>query len=98
MVDQKLLKSWRITESHLEAAVSHLPKDAVLECEDGSLDGYRDWLRHNELGLAFDDLKALGHVNDVPREYWMALRNAAENMNLTESVEECDRILDGYSA
>jgi len=41
MVDQRLLESWRITESHLEKAISHLPDDAVLECEDGSLDRCR---------------------------------------------------------
>jgi len=98
MIDQKLLESWRNTKSHFEKAIRHLPNDAILECEDGSLDKYRDWLQHNELGLAFEELEALGHVNDVPREYWMALRDAAQNMKLTESVEECNRILDGYSA
>lgn len=98
MVDEKLLESWRITEGFLEQAIALLPGDAVLECEDGTLEGCRDWLRHNELGLAFEDLDALGRVNAVPREYWMALRDAAENMGLSESVEECNRILDEYPA
>ena len=98
MVDEKLLENWRITERYLKQAIALLPTDAVLECEDGSLEGCRNWIRHNELGLAFEDLDALGKVNAVPRQYWMALRNAAENMGLTESVEECNRILNEYAA
>lgn len=98
MVDEKLLESWRITAGFLEQAIALLPDDAVLACEDGTLEGCREWLRHNELGLAFEDLDALGRVNAVPREYWVALRDAAENMGLSESVEECNRILDEYPA
>jgi hypothetical protein len=96
MVDQSLLESWRITESYLEQAIGHLQKGAVLECEDGSLERCRDWLRHNELGLAFEELDALGRVNDVPREYWIALLAAAENMRLARSAEKCRRVLDTY--
>ena len=97
MVDKKLLENWRITTSYLEEAIGHLPHDAVVECEDGSLARCRDWLQHNELGLAFEELDALGRENQVPREYWMALLAAAENMGSTRSIEECKRALDAYS-
>lgn len=98
MADEKLLHSWRITHGYLEQAITHLPGNAVLECEDGSLERCRDWLEHNELGLAFEELEALGRVNDVPREYWLALLGAAENMGNPGSIAECKRALDGFSA
>ena len=98
MVDEKLLESWRITEGFLEQAIALLPDDAVLECEEGTLEGCREWLRYNELGLAFEGLDALGRANSVPQAFWVALRDAAENMELTESVEVCNRLIEEYSA
>jgi hypothetical protein len=99
MADRTLLESWRITQFYLEEAIAFLLGAAVLECgENGSLKRCRDYLEHNELGLAFEELEGLGKVNDVPREYWMALLAASKNMELSLSVEECKRALDGYPA
>ena len=73
----RLRRSWRITERYLEQAIAALPADGVLECEDGSLERCRDWLQHNEFGLVFEELDALAKVNDVPREFWVAMLAAA---------------------
>lgn len=87
-----------MTEGFLEQAIALLPVDAVLECEEGTLGGCREWLRHSEPGLAFEDPGALGRVNAVPREYRAGLRDAAEKMGPTENVEERNRIIEQYSA
>ena len=94
----RLRRSWRITERYLEQAIAALPADGVLECEDGSLERCRDWLQHNEFGLVFEELDALAKVNDVPREFWVAMLAAAEAMGFTESAGEFRQTLSAYSA
>ncbi|MDN3057031.1 MafI family immunity protein [Streptomyces sp. SRF1] len=46
----------------------------------------REWLDHNELGLAFDDLVDLGHDHELPLAFWQHLDEAAREMNLYSSV------------
>jgi hypothetical protein len=45
--------------------------------------GVQEWLDHNELGLAFDDLVDLGHDRELPLTFWQHLDMAAREMNLS---------------
>ena len=80
---------WIKVRAHLEAAVGHLPEPPRSRDRAGSLEGYREFLAHNELGLAFDELELLGTANDVPDAYWRELAAAALLMKLDSRAELC---------
>ncbi len=86
---KSLKESWKITERHLAAARALLPSPMVEfpESEAGSIRGFEDYLSHNELGLALDELEGLGEANHCPAEFWQELAAAAENMELTKQAE-----------
>ena len=84
-----LRKSWEITRLHLERARNLLPLAGREKSEGGSLAEFEDFLSHNELGLAFDELEMLGVENPCPPEFWREMLSAAENMQLAEQAERC---------
>jgi hypothetical protein len=77
MASDELQRSWQITRQHLDAARSQLPKE------------YEDWLAHNELELAFDELEGIGLEVTCNHAFWSELLAAAENMSLPEHAERC---------
>jgi hypothetical protein len=56
--------------------------------EGGTLESCAEWLQHNELELAFDELEMIGTANKVPDDYWVHLA-AAELMNLGAREARC---------
>lgn len=70
--------SWAQTVHHLEEARALLEDDQA-----PGLDDYRDYLAHNELGLAFDVLTEVGAERKVPKRFWEVLREAGDEMCLT---------------
>jgi hypothetical protein len=46
-----------------------------------------EYLHHNEFGLALECAEGLGRLSDAPKEFWMELRMAAENMGLRAAAE-----------
>lgn len=77
-----LEESWNITRRHLQAARSLLPSNLEENTEFGILQKFDEWLDHNELELALDELEGLGELNDCTTAYWKELLDAAENMKL----------------
>ncbi|WP_310729240.1 MafI family immunity protein [Streptomyces sp. N2A] len=77
MTDHPLASSWTATRDHLNAAMSCLVQTAEIDSR-----GVQEWLDHNELGLAFDDLVDLGHDRELPLAFWQHLDEAAREMNL----------------
>lgn len=77
MTDRPLASSWTTTRDHLTAAMSSLTETAEIDPS-----GVQEWLDHNELGLAFDDLVDLGHDRELPLAFWQYLDKAAREMNL----------------
>ena len=55
--------------------------------ERGSVKRYREWLDHNELELALDELEALAEINAVQRAFWESMLSAADEMKLTDHAE-----------
>ena len=64
-----LQQSWDITRRHLERARQFLPPSSKEAAEDGSLTTFEDFLSHNELGLAFDELEMIGTDNPCAPEF-----------------------------
>ncbi len=55
--------------------------------EGGSVKRYWEWLNHNELELALDELEMLAEVNAVQHAFWESLLSAADEMKLTDRAE-----------
>jgi hypothetical protein len=88
MTDVKLLKSWKITVTLLERARSALPVASEQHAQEQAalLAKYREFLEHNELGLALDTLEELGHLTPCRGRFWRDLERAAENMGLVDRL------------
>lgn len=90
---QRIHESWDRTRAYLGRAALLLPPSPFKSAEGGRIDRYREWLDHNELELALDELEGLGANNPVPREFWVHLRDAAEEMRLERHVLRMDKRL-----
>ena len=86
MTTEELRKSWAITLRHLAVSrfylQEHLPGNEAEECWTQA----QEFLHHNELGLALDELQALGELCSAPREFWSELLSAAENMGRVKNI------------
>ncbi len=74
-------RSWRITREHLATARAQLP---AIEDEFGRalLASCEEYLEHNELQLAMEDMAEAGERCLAPLPFWSALSRAADNMGL----------------
>ena len=88
-----LERSWLITRGHLSSALAYLPPEPVGGDEGWSLPRYQEWLAHNELELALDELAGLGEANMAPKEFWHALAAAANNMGLKDRAKAYENFL-----
>ena len=91
MARAELEKSWAVTVQLLEEARALLRRDATPGPDGGTLARYQDYLGHNELELALDELADVGVANSPPREFWRKLCRAAENMELKGHVAQFER-------
>ncbi len=82
----ELQNSWSITKEYLKNALELLPKNSIPGEEGQSIKQYQEYLVHNELELALDELAALGEANDCSSNFWNFLILAADNMNLKDRV------------
>jgi hypothetical protein len=78
VADAELEQTWARTKAHLEAARGVLPR-----AEAPGVDDYRNYLTHNELGLAFDVLVEVGSAEQARQRFWQIMQDAATEMNLT---------------
>ena len=79
---RELEASWSRTRAHLNKAFAQLPPSPKDGEEGGSVPRYREWLDHNELELALEELELLGEANNVGELFWEFLLRAATEMNL----------------
>ncbi|HKV12229.1 MAG TPA: hypothetical protein VJ725_29055, partial [Thermoanaerobaculia bacterium] len=84
-----LHRLWAEVRQRLEAAARLLPNPVRSGDDGGTLAAFYDWLEHNELELAFDELEMLGEANDVPDDYWLQLAAAARAMKLEAGEARC---------
>jgi hypothetical protein len=88
MSDVELQKRWKTTRWHLEYARRVLPSNAlenkgeIPDQDVATLGAYQDFLDHNELELALDQLEGLGSLNHCRGGFWRSLERAAQIMGL----------------
>jgi hypothetical protein len=88
-----LEQSWHRTRRHLDTAARLLPADPKRGPDGGSIAAYSDWLEHNELELALDELLMLGEANSAGTEFWQTLLEAANEMKLDAHAAGISRLL-----
>ena len=77
MIDERLLKRWKITRTLLSEAAKQL----------SAADGfalYEEYIEHNELELALSTLEDLAKHTPVDSAFWRNLKRAADVMGLRE--------------
>jgi len=81
MVD--LPKLWALIKGDLSRARNLLPPSPE---NQESLSQYYEFVEHNELELACDELEESARDRVVSGEFWLALRDAAKKMRLDDHV------------
>ena len=87
MANIELRQSWAFTLRHLAACRYYLSETL------GSVEALKverefvGYLHHNELSLALECAEELGRLSDAPRQFWIELRMAADNMGLKAEAE-----------
>ena len=71
-------------QSNLRSAQMLLP-DSV---KDHELRNFEEYLSHNELELAMDELDRFGQSHDCPGGFWRSLERAADTMKLQDKARE----------
>lgn len=89
-----LRASWKRTEAHLKEARRELPVDPVPGHEIGSAADFQEFLDHNELELALDELEGMAYTNPSTARFWFSLRKAASEMQLEGHRDRYTRILE----
>jgi hypothetical protein len=89
-VNVDLRKRWKVTEALFNRAILGLPTLSPTErvAVDGLIVEAREFLAHNELGLALDDIAAAAALAPCRGRVWRDLERAAEVMGLPERASE----------
>jgi hypothetical protein len=85
-------KLWVQIKADLMKARNTLLQDAA---NDKAISQYEEFLTHNELELACDMLESYGQAHTVNKEFWLALRAAAEKMALYDRARKYERRVSG---
>jgi hypothetical protein len=87
MTDPRLWKIWGIAEANLKDARRFLLDTAPLAAEDtASLANFDEYLAHNELGLALEEIADIGSKYACAAAFWKRLEAAAEAMERRDSA------------
>ena len=82
----ELRESWAITVSLLESAKQELTAS--------QLGDYTEFLCHNELELALDELERAGDEGPRSAKFWQLLAAAADNMKLVKRAADLRKRFD----
>lgn len=90
MVDPHLWKQWKVCTALLADARRYLVEAAPHLQHEGlsELAQFEEYLQHNELGLALEELAELGKAHPCRGGFWRDLERAAEAMKLPDRAEE----------
>jgi hypothetical protein len=91
LVEQKMLlqKKWRVAKTVMARAHRALPPPTLEDREqfEGSISRFHEYIDHDELGLAFEELCAAAELVNCRGGVWRDLERAAEVMGLHDRVQ-----------
>jgi len=76
---------WTQIRSDLQRARNTLSSNAT---DDAAISEYEEFLNHNELELACEMLEFYAESHAVSKEFWIALRDAAAKMELSDRTRK----------
>ena len=79
MAADERFDTWEAAKRYLEDARSALP-----DADETKLGPYREYLDHDEIGLAFECIVRAAEAQRAAREVWKQLSLAAESMQIGE--------------
>ncbi len=66
--------------------------------EDGfSQERFLEYIDHNELGMALDELEGIPLYNETTKEFWELLLKAANHMKLKDKALEFEKAISSYA-
>src|SRR5260370_35128916 len=86
---KKLLeKRWRVAKTVRARAHRSVPPPTLENREqfDGLISRFHEYIDHNELGLAFEELRAAAELVNCRGSVWRDLERAAQGMGLHDSL------------
>jgi hypothetical protein len=84
---RELQERWARTTRHLQSALSCVTQVSPHGACGERIRWVREWLDHNELGLALGELEALGESLHLEEAFWEQLTLAATEMGLHSHVQ-----------
>ena len=78
---------WDRITAHLLAALAVLPPSTGDAAREKHVREFHEWIAHNELGLALDELEVLADLSHPAPEFWDHLSHAAAEMKLEAHVQ-----------
>ena len=94
-MNRELRKKWKEVEALLLEArgLFQIPETG----EDGyNEERFQEYIAHNELGLALEELEGMPLYNETPREFWQLLLKAANRMELKDKIHEFTKTIACY--
>ena len=86
-MNAELLKRWKTSDTLLKRAYAALPRPPQEGAHFSALElAFKEYLYHNEHGLALDVLEELGNLTTPRGGFWKDLMRAAENMELLNRI------------
>jgi|SRR5438445_9613625 len=89
MPKEEVLKLWQAIKGDLGRARQLLPEGAISAATQ-----FQEFLDNNELGLACSALEDCGIDHSPGSKFWLALRDAAAKIGLSEQAEKYQRLAD----
>ena len=91
MADERLLKSWKVTEIMLNQASEFLLEPGQIQYSRKEMLEYQNYLAVNELEMAMLELEAIAREHGAKSGFWRRLQKAARQMELEDKVAEYER-------
>lgn len=91
--DIKQIQSWKRIKSSLLKAKSFVAIQKLDNNQLGKLKDFDEYIDHNELGLAFEQLELLAETIIFPSDFWKEMLSAANEMKPYEKSQNIQRIL-----
>lgn len=94
-MDNELIQIWKEVETLLLEARQLFDTPETGQ-EGFSEERFKEYISHNELGLALEELEGIPLYNETPREFWQLLLKSANRMQLKEKAKEYRETLRCY--
>lgn len=91
--DIKQIQNWKRTKEFLLKAKSFISINLLDEDDVKTLEYFDEFLDHNELGLAYEQLIYLSETVNFPVQFWKEMLLAAKEMKMEDEIKRCESFL-----